>query len=68
MNLLLAFLNIGTVDTVHPLPMILAGYYAKYPNVDISLKTDVSNRLTLDVLNYKLDGAFVTGPIKRAII
>ncbi|PFW71653.1 LysR family transcriptional regulator, partial [Bacillus pseudomycoides] len=51
------FLNIGTVDTVHPLPMILAGYYAKYPNVDISLKTDVSNRLMVDVLNYKLDGA-----------
>ncbi len=59
-------LNIGTVDTVHPLPMILAGYYAKYPNVDISLKTDVSNQLMLDVLNYKLDGAFVTGPIKEA--
>ncbi|HDR6246355.1 TPA: LysR family transcriptional regulator [Bacillus cereus] len=59
------FLNIGTVDTVHPLPMILAGYYTKYPNVDISLKTDVSNRLMLDVLNYKLDGAFVTGPIKE---
>ncbi len=32
------FINIGTVDTVHPLPIILAGYYAKYPNVDISLK------------------------------
>ncbi|HDR7455157.1 TPA: LysR family transcriptional regulator [Bacillus cereus] len=59
------FLNIGTVDTVHPLPMLLAGYYAKYPNVDISLKTDVSNRLMLDVLTYKLDGAFVTGPIKE---
>ncbi|WP_144489758.1 LysR family transcriptional regulator [Bacillus thuringiensis] len=59
-------LNIGTVDTVHPLPMILAGYYAKYPNVDISLKTDVSNQLMLDVLNYKLDGAFITGPIKEA--
>lgn len=58
-------LNIGTVDTVHPLPMILAGYYAKYPNVDITLKTDVSNQLMLDVLNYKLDGAFVTGPIKE---
>ncbi|XKK19954.1 LysR family transcriptional regulator [Bacillus sp. A17A.1] len=59
-------LNIGTVDTVHPLPMILAGYYTKYPNVDISLKTDVSNQLMLDVLNYKLDGAFVTGPIKES--
>ncbi|BAR87701.1 HTH-type transcriptional regulator czcR (plasmid) [Bacillus thuringiensis serovar tolworthi] len=59
------FLNIGTVDTVHPLPMVLAGYYAKYPNVDISLKTDVSNQLMLDVLNYKLDGAFITGPIKE---
>ncbi|HDR7454974.1 TPA: LysR family transcriptional regulator [Bacillus cereus] len=57
------FLNIGTVDIVHPLPMILAGYYAKYPDVDISLKNDVSNQLMLDVLNYKLDGAFVTGPI-----
>ncbi|MCU4863921.1 LysR family transcriptional regulator [Bacillus cereus] len=58
-------LSIGTVDTVHPLPIILAGYYAKYPNVDISLKTDVSNQLMLEVLNYKLDGAFVTGPIKN---
>ncbi|MCD2338390.1 LysR family transcriptional regulator [Bacillus cereus] len=59
------FLNVGTVDTVHPLPMILAGYYTKYPNVDISLKTDVSNQLMQDVLNYKLDGAFVTGPVKE---
>ncbi|MGU3443478.1 LysR family transcriptional regulator [Bacillus cereus] len=60
----IGILNIGTVDTVHPLPMILAGYHAKYPNVDISLKTDVSNQLIMDVLNFKLDGAFVTGPIK----
>ncbi|HGA1022251.1 TPA: LysR family transcriptional regulator [Bacillus cereus] len=56
-------LNIGTVDTVHPLPMILAGYHAKYPNVEISLKTEVSNQLMMDVLKFKLDGAFVTGPI-----
>ncbi|MCD2338384.1 LysR family transcriptional regulator [Bacillus cereus] len=56
-------LNIGTVAIEQPLPMILARYYAKYPDVDITLKTDISDQLMRDVLNYKLDGAFVTGPI-----
>ncbi|MGY3418338.1 DNA-binding transcriptional LysR family regulator [Bacillus mycoides] len=57
-------LNIGTVDTVHPLPTILASYHKQFPNVDISLKTDVSQRLILDILEFKLDGAFVTSPIQ----
>lgn len=57
-------LNIGTVDTVHPLPTILASYHKQFPNVDISLKTDVSQRLIIDILEFKLDGAFVTSPIQ----
>lgn len=61
-------LNIGTVDTVHPLPTILASYHKQFPNVDISLKTDVSQRLILDILEFKLDGAFVTSPIQDSYL
>lgn len=53
-------LDIGTVETVIHLPVILAAYIKKYKNVDLSLVTGVTEQLEEDVLNYKLDGAFVT--------
>ncbi|PGS63644.1 LysR family transcriptional regulator [Bacillus cereus] len=61
-------LNIGTVDTAHPLPMILATYHKKYPQVQLSLKTDVTKNLLMDVIEYRLDGAFVTGPIQHPLL
>ncbi|WP_338449401.1 LysR family transcriptional regulator [Niallia oryzisoli] len=53
-------LDIGTVETVIHLPKILSAYIKKYRNVDLSLFTGVTETLEEEVLNYKLDGAFVT--------
>src|SRR5699024_1845430 len=52
-------LHIGTVQTVINLPHILQEYNQKYNQVDLSLHTGVTEQLREDVLNYKLDGAFV---------
>lgn len=54
-------LEIGSVETVIKLPVILSSYNKKYKNVDISLFTGVTEKLQEDVLNHHLDGAFVTG-------
>ncbi|OCA87757.1 LysR family transcriptional regulator [Bacillus sp. FJAT-27225] len=53
-------LEIGTVETVIQLPTILTNYIKKYKNVDLSLVTGVTEALEENVLNHKLDGAFVT--------
>ena len=53
-------LEIGTVETVYQLPKILSSYIKKYKNVDLSLYTGVTETLEEEVLNHKLDGAFVT--------
>ena len=53
-------LEIGTIETVFHLPDILSRYIKKYKNVDLSLYTGVTETLEEDVLNHKLDGAFVT--------
>ncbi|MEW9676425.1 LysR family transcriptional regulator [Lentibacillus sp. L22] len=54
-------LEIGTVETVVKLPMILSAFHKNYSNIDLSLKTGVTEDLIDQVLRYKLDGAFVTG-------
>lgn len=53
-------LEIGTVETVYQLPTILSSYIKNYKNVDLSLFTGVTETLENEVLNHKLDGAFVT--------
>ena len=53
-------LEIGTVETVYHLPNILSTYIKSYENVDLSLVTGVTEKLEEKVLNYKLDGAFIT--------
>ncbi len=53
-------LEIGTVETVIQLPHILSAYNKKYKDVDLSLISGVTDKLQADVLNHKLDGAFVT--------
>jgi DNA-binding transcriptional LysR family regulator len=53
-------LDIGTVETVIDLPKILSSFIKKYKKVDLSLYTGVTETLVEDVLNHKLDGAFVT--------
>ncbi|MEN1986733.1 LysR family transcriptional regulator [Paenibacillus hubeiensis] len=61
-------LNIGIVESLISLPGILFSYIEKYPHVDLSLNADVSEKLFQDVLNLKLDGAFITGPVKHPLI
>ncbi|MBS4178645.1 LysR family transcriptional regulator [Lederbergia citrea] len=53
-------LDIGSVETVIKLPLILSKYNKKYGHIDLSLTTGVTEQLIDDVLNYRLDGAFVT--------
>ncbi|WP_213526597.1 LysR family transcriptional regulator [Paenibacillus sp. J31TS4] len=53
-------LDIGTVETVIHLPQILSSFIKTYQNVDLSLFTGVTQTLEEEVLNHKLDGAFVT--------
>lgn len=61
-------LEIGIVETVIDLPIILSAYHRKYPKVDLSLKAGVTEQLLQDVLDFKLDGAFITGPVKHPSI
>ncbi len=61
-------LEIGIVETVNALPGILAAYYGKYPDVELSLTAGVTEHLLQQVIEMKLDGAFVTGPIRHPLI
>ncbi len=54
-------LELGTVETVIKLPILLSIFHQKYPGIDLSLVTGVTEQLLQDILAYKLDGAFVTG-------
>ncbi|MBS4206502.1 LysR family transcriptional regulator [Bacillus sp. FJAT-50079] len=54
-------LEIGSVETVIKLPFILSSYNKRYEHIDLSLTTGVTDQLIDEVLNYRLDGAFVTG-------
>ncbi|MGM8212015.1 LysR family transcriptional regulator [Virgibacillus sp. W0430] len=53
-------LDIASVETVIKLPLILSKYNHLYTDVDLTLSTGVTADLKDDVLNYQLDGAFVT--------
>lgn len=53
-------LNIATVETVIKLPLILSEYNKKFREVDLTLSTGVTTELRDKVLNYQLDGAFIT--------
>lgn len=53
-------LDIASVETVIKLPAILSDFIKKYPKVDVTLSTGVTGQLINDVLQYKIDGAFVT--------
>lgn len=56
-------LEIGTVETVIKLPTILSTFTKKYKEVDLSLFSGVTEKLQDEVLNHRLDGAFVTETI-----
>ncbi len=53
-------LEIASVETVIKLPLILSKFNKNYSSVDLRLATGVTTELRDKVLNYQLDGAFVT--------
>ena len=60
-------LGIGSMETtaaVH-LPSFLSRYHSAYPQVDLNLKTGPTSQHIEAVLNYELDGAFVSGPLSH---
>lgn len=58
-------LSLGAMETTAGwrLPELLAGFAEDCPAVDISLRTGPTEELLREVLDYRLDGAFVSGPV-----
>lgn len=58
-------LKIGCIETTMSLkvPEILTIFESKYPGIELEFKSDARNSLIADVLNYKLDAAFVSAPL-----
>ncbi len=58
-------LTIGSIENVAAirLPDLLTSFMTQFPQVDLSLKGGTTEALINEVLEYKLDGAFVTGPV-----
>jgi DNA-binding transcriptional LysR family regulator len=60
-------LSLGSLETTAALrlPAALAAYARAYPDVDLCLSTGTTASLIEDVLQLRLDGAFVTGPVNH---
>lgn len=58
-------LKIGCIETTMALkvPEILNRFEDDYPEVELEFKSEMRNNLINDVLNYKLDAAFVSAPV-----
>src|SRR6185503_3710176 len=58
-------LTVGSLETTAALrlPSVLATYATAYPDVDLVLRTGTSAELIEDVLEHRLEGAFVCGPV-----
>ncbi|MBO1001159.1 LysR family transcriptional regulator [Pseudogracilibacillus auburnensis] len=58
-------LRIGATDITISirLPEVISLFSEKYPKVDLSLNTGYTTDLVQSVLEYELDGAFVTDPV-----
>ncbi|MEN0053107.1 MAG: LysR family transcriptional regulator [Mucilaginibacter sp.] len=58
-------LKIGCIETMMALkvPGVINEFTDKYPEVELSFKADNSVNLLNDVINYKLDAAFVSAPV-----
>ncbi|WJH35404.1 LysR family transcriptional regulator [Paenibacillus sp. CC-CFT747] len=60
-------LRIGSLETtaaVH-LPGIMKDYHKRFPEVKLSLQTGHTSDLVKSVLEYELDGAFISGPFEH---
>jgi DNA-binding transcriptional LysR family regulator len=58
-------LTLGSLETTTALRLspVLSAYLAKYPEVDLVLKTGTTAELIDEVLEHRVDGAFVCGPV-----
>jgi LysR family transcriptional regulator, cell division regulator len=58
-------LHLGFLETTAALrlPPILSPYAQAYPDVGLAVTTGTSASLVADVLEHRLDGAFVAGPV-----
>lgn len=58
-------LALGTLETTAALRLspILSNFYRTYPQVGLSVTTGTSSGLTSDVVECRLDGAFISGPL-----
>jgi LysR family transcriptional regulator, cell division regulator len=58
-------LHIGAVETVIAVRLAapIAEFRKKYPKVNLSVSTGTTDQLVRDVMEAKLDGAFVCGPV-----
>ena len=63
-------LTIGALETTAALRLspVLASYAAAYPEVDLALITGTTCELVEAVLDRRLEGAFVCGPINHAAL
>lgn len=54
-------LNVGMISAMTAVDIVssLAQFHQRYPNVEVGLKTAGSERLIADVLNHRLDVAFI---------
>lgn len=61
-------LAIGSLETTAAarLPPLLAAFHAACPEVELSLRTGTTAELVREVLRWRLDGAFVAGPVRHA--
>ena len=61
-------LRVGSIETTAALrlPPILTAFAAACPQVDLVLQTGTTGALVADVLEYRLEGALVAGPIGHA--
>jgi DNA-binding transcriptional LysR family regulator len=58
-------LVVGTLETTAALHLtgLLAGFMASHPKVDLTLRTGTTCELLEQVLEHRLEGAFVCGPV-----
>lgn len=60
-------LSLGSLSSTAAvrLPAVLTRYHEDFPAVELSIATGRADDLIAQVLDYKLDGAFVTGPVEH---
>ncbi len=60
-------LTLGSLETTAALRLspLLSTYLAKYPEVDLILRTGTTRELTEAVLEHRVEGAFVCGPVSH---